>query len=176
MRGPILDVLAVFALSAALLGSSCNRPYNLTISTIDEIGPQSQAVIQISDAQVYARETLVNDRRTEIDYLTKLLSESATQQFHPQLRRDIRSVTSIAGQLSVAFDPAKGVTFDRAKQLGDIQQEINRTKLLAELEKERANLAALQQHGKTDSSRADRERPARRRRRDAARHSSLWSA
>src|SRR5258706_151118 len=43
------------------------------------------AAIQLSDPQLYARETLINDRRREQDFLSDLLDKSAGATFAPQL-------------------------------------------------------------------------------------------
>ena len=44
---------------------------------LDENGPAQEAAIAVSDPLLYARETLINDRREEYDYLTALLKDSA---------------------------------------------------------------------------------------------------
>jgi hypothetical protein len=132
-------------IAIGLTFTSCPKPFNMTMTDMDEKSPQQKAVIELSDPQVYARETLVNDRYAEIKYLKGLLEESKTLTFEPTLRRDVRSVAAVAAQLGLSFDPTKGIQFDRAKALSDIQQEIKLTRLQAELEQERAKLHALQE-------------------------------
>lgn len=135
---PLIVIVLIFA--------SCHKPFNLTIADMDEQNPQQKAVIELSDPQVYARETLVNDRYAEIKYLQGLLVESESQIFEPALRRDVRSIAAVSAQLGLSFDPTKGVESQRAKALSDIQQEINLTKLQAELVQEREKLRGLREH------------------------------
>src|SRR5262245_53364554 len=77
-RSSWLLILLIFTLTVAC---SRTKPFNLTLGTVDEASPQQDAAIQLSDAQVYARETMVNDRRNESKYLSKLLDDSPTLQF-----------------------------------------------------------------------------------------------
>jgi len=60
------------------------------------------AVITIGDPQVYARETLINDRRQEIDYLNALIKESETRDFAPQIVRDLRTLEQVRAVLKVS--------------------------------------------------------------------------
>lgn len=53
-----------------------------------EAGPLP-ARIQLSDPQIFARETLVNDRRREALHIETLIKDSPNQKFVPQLRREL---------------------------------------------------------------------------------------
>lgn len=65
---------------------------------VNEGEPPRAATIVVSDPQLYARETLINDRREEFEYLGKLLTESADRSkvtFSPQVIRDISVVSAL---------------------------------------------------------------------------------
>src|SRR5690606_21199139 len=64
---------------------------------------QADAAILIADPQVYARATLINDRRRESDYLQKLLENSESVTFTPQLVRDLRTIDALAISLGARF-------------------------------------------------------------------------
>jgi hypothetical protein len=81
---------------------SCQHPYALRLDAVDETHKEQKAVIQISDPQVYSRETLINDRRQEIEYLKRLLDESENKtDFEPQIVRDLRVIQTVKGQVSL---------------------------------------------------------------------------
>src|SRR5262245_4578169 len=66
-----------------------------------EESAQTQARIVFSYPQVFSRESLINDRLKEDQYLERLLTESVGAQFQPQLRRDLATISSIAAQLGI---------------------------------------------------------------------------
>ena len=71
---------------------------------LDESGPAREAAITVSDPLLYARETLINDRREEYEYLSKLLVDSADPskvQFAPQVMRDMSAITALNLKASV---------------------------------------------------------------------------
>jgi hypothetical protein len=89
----ILIALGVIAVLAAMvfLFSRREAPYSQAAPTYDERGPQQRAVIQLSDPQVYARETLLNDRLVESRYLADQLTQSATVPLKPQIKRELEA-------------------------------------------------------------------------------------
>lgn len=119
--------MLVFALSA------CETPYSLSIGDYDEEGSQKAAAIEVSDPQIYTRENLINDRRKEIARLTELLNDSKNQKFVPQLRRDLREISTFTGSLQASFNPALGAAAGRAEEQVALEEEIARANLRTEL-------------------------------------------
>jgi len=141
----IRSVVRISLVGATLfvLGScdAFKTPFGLQIQAINDVGPQHPAAISIGDPQIFKRETLVNDRLREVRLIKKLLEESSNitgakdfrRKFLPDLVRDTVTITSIATQLSAAFDPAKGKSFRRQDRLDNVQAKIDETKLQTKL-------------------------------------------
>jgi hypothetical protein len=113
-------------IGAAFLLASCNNnPYAVSVNEFNEREPQRPAAVQISDPHLYARETLLNDRRREVQYLRRLIDQSETVIFEPQLKRAISSVRALSGSLSATVDPLGGGQASRTAELERRQHEIN---------------------------------------------------
>ncbi len=131
-------------------------PYALSISDYNDSGTQRPAVIQIGDPQVFARESLINDRRSEADLIKKFLVQAdlefAKSEFKPEIRRQLESVRAIAAQLSVAVDPLMGSAVERSEALGELDQELEVLKRQIEIERRSQDLADLKSgvHQPTD--------------------------
>lgn len=78
----------------AMSGIPTARPY-AGIDGLDEKTEQTPAVIQIGDPQIYARETLINDRRREAAYLNDLIAESEDVDYVPELQRNLHSFSAL---------------------------------------------------------------------------------
>ncbi len=102
-------------------------PYALKVGSVDEDGPQTAAAITISDPKVFARETLINDRRQEVAYLQQVLADSRYAQFEPDISRNLRALTATQFTGAVSVDPAKGLA---ARQQTDINELQTRLQLL----------------------------------------------
>lgn len=147
-----MRIKALFALAQSLMVglsiliiTSCADNYRLKVNSLDYTGPQEKAVIQFSDPQLYKREALVNERRREREYLVELLEESKKQPFEPEFVRELELLSAFSGRLGVSFDPAKSIEFKRAKEIGDLEQEINVTRLQMQLAQVRRDLELLNQ-------------------------------
>ena len=68
--------------------ASCEKapPYSYSMGSVDTKSEQAPALIVISNPQIFARETLADDRRREAEYIEQLLMESKTAVFEPQLQ------------------------------------------------------------------------------------------
>jgi hypothetical protein len=110
----------------------------MSVQEFDESDPQSAAVIEISNPQIYTRENLINDRRKEIERLQELLDDSKNLTFVPQVRRDLREIAGFSASLQAAFNPAAGQIAQRASERADLEQQIALKNL-------RTNLAAAQE-------------------------------
>jgi hypothetical protein len=136
MMKKILLVIANILIALGL--TACQKPYHLALNNINETDPQAPATILLSHPQVMSRQTLINDRRTEVEYLENYLAKvtiptTETIQFGPQIKRDLRVLTSMAASLGISFDPAAGAAFERADQQDELRHQINVSKLEARL-------------------------------------------
>ena len=111
------------------------NPYaDFTVGEIDEEGDEAPAVILVGDPQVSSRESLINDRMREVDYLEKLIEASETEKFEPQLKRDLRLMQALAFQLGTSTNPSAGQSFSQKERLHRLRQELEIAKIQAELE------------------------------------------
>lgn len=124
------------ALGLGSLGFGCSTPYDLTISDINEEGPQRPAVIALSDPQLYTRERLLNDRDDEVAFLRAQLAQVDKLDYTPRLKRDIDTLLEVMAVLSLKFDPVAGADIRQ-------QAEINALRNEAEIEKLRILLEDL---------------------------------
>ncbi|HEV7694272.1 MAG TPA: hypothetical protein VGO52_25780 [Hyphomonadaceae bacterium] len=148
--------VCIATLVGGLAVASCSTPFSTAVSDYDMGKPQAPAVVVLSDPQVYARETLVNDRRDEIAYLKDVLERSQTVTFAPQLRRDLQTLTGFVGQLDLLKDPAAGLQFQRDRDEADQDDERrdleHRTAMVnAEAALVRANAALLEEQRKLEA-------------------------
>jgi hypothetical protein len=139
-----LDRAAVLAACATLLSACAPNYYNNRLTDIVYGGQQRDASIQVSDPQLYKRESLLNERREETEYLNDLLSKSRSVEFTPELARDIESVSALSAQLGLSFDPAAKLQFNRSVELSDLEQQIAVTKLQTQLAQLRRDLELTQ--------------------------------
>gem|GEM_PF-3237768 len=141
-----LPVLLLAGLLGATLLAGCTffkfKP--LTVDDVDEDSPQSPAAITLSDPQIYSRETLVNDRRREADYLKDLIEGSKDAVFEPQIRRDLRLLTSTVVALRAAYDPLAGRQAGRKDELAELQQKTEVAQQLKALAEARVALEEAQ--------------------------------
>lgn len=152
MRGLRSRAWRPLAAMAALSATSCGgNPYALSLDSISERAPlfgerDIPAAIEVSPPQIYARETLINDRRKERDYLDNLLSLSADPakvRFDPQLRRELTELTSIGLALSGSYDPASVNTYTNQRRLDEIEgrrAQLEKQLEIRRLEQQIANL------------------------------------
>lgn len=140
-RLPIVLLACVLPISGCVNGGY----FDSSITRLDYSAKQDPASIQVSDAQLYKRENLINERREEQEYLADLLAKSRTVEFAPQLMRDLEMVSSLSVQLGLSFDSSSKLQLERASQLSDLEQQIAVTKLQTQLAQLRRDLDLLQQ-------------------------------
>jgi hypothetical protein len=130
----IAMVFTIVVTSSLLLSCEPGRtPFSLNIFKFNEQGPQQPAAITVSDPQIYARETLINDRIRERKLLRALLTESEKLDFRkevsqPALIRDLETLEAFKAAVDVNFDPTKGRAVSRAEQQADLQNQIDAVK------------------------------------------------
>lgn len=115
--------IPTFALSIVL--ASCSTPFAAGVNDYDFTQNQEKASVLFSDPQVYSRETLVNDRRIEIQFLNDQLKASEKATFAPQLKRDLQTLSTFVSQLDLNSDPAAGNQYSRDQQKADLQQQVD---------------------------------------------------
>jgi len=150
-----LSVIFVLGLTVFLSGCQNNKPYTLTVNKINETGPQAQAVITLSDPQIYQRETLINDRLREAKLIKKLLAESEQignyaetedfdfrARFSPQISRDIQTYSALSIGLRAGFNQQEKQANSRQQELDDLDHQIalaQKRKVLEDLLKDDDN-------------------------------------
>ena len=130
----------------SLSGCSFSRaPFaNINADSIDESSPQTPARIRLSPPQVFTRGQLINDRLREASFLNDQLNRSATDALGSSLSRDLQTISALSSQLSLTFDPAAKLNFQRQNQLADMQQQIDLVQLQGQLATLKNQLQALQ--------------------------------
>lgn len=129
----------LLAFAAVLACAGCSLlsqdPYSeLEIGDVDRPEEETQAAIVVGDPQVIMRETLINDRLRETAFLDVLIERSESEDFGPQILRDLAVVETMAVQLGISFNPAAGRAFERSEEIASLQTEIELLKLRNELE------------------------------------------
>ena len=114
------------------------------MESIDEKSPQTPARIRLSPPQVFTREHLINDRRIEDGFLKEQLDKSKTATLGSSLARDLQTISALSAQLSISFDPAAKLNFQKQTQLADLQQQIDVVQLQGQLLTLQNQLQALQ--------------------------------
>ena len=132
----ISRITGVFTASVAMcvVVAGCGNPYALKVNSIDYSRVPIAGSIKVTDAKLYRREALIDERRDEVAYLRKLLEDSKTQQFSPAVTRELQSVVTLAASLGASVDPAAGLNYRRTRDTSDIQQEIAVMKLQLQLD------------------------------------------
>lgn len=143
--GSVANVRTSTAVAALLVLSACgtklaNEIFSQSVDDVVVSDKWEKANINIGDAQVFTRATLLNDRRRERQFIGELIADSRNQNFEPQLQRDLRTLSITTGQLGVSFDPAARANFRRNEEISELQHEINKRRLNAEI----ARLARLE--------------------------------
>lgn len=131
MNWSIQRVAVAYALFF-LGGCGAVSPYK--VESVDYADPQSKAAILLSDPQVYARASLINDRRHETEYLQQLLDNSQPKpdgtsvvKFSPQIIRDLKTVDALSASLGLSV----GKTLNTSAT--DLSDQIQVAKLQAQL-------------------------------------------
>lgn len=124
-------------------------PYGLSVGTINETAPARHAAILMSDPQIYARETLLNDRLRESKYLADALKRSETVPFEPTIRRELRTLQEFAASFRAGVDTGAARDFERQNEIRDLRQQSEIAKLQADIEYSRRQMDAIRGSGVT---------------------------
>jgi hypothetical protein len=141
-------LLSYAFITLLLLLSGCSlfkKPFaSVSADSIDESSPQRPARIRLSPPQVFTRGQLINDRLREAGFLNDQLTNSASAVLGTSLARDLQTISALSAQLSISFDPATKINFQRQNQLADLQQQIDVVQLQGQLLTLKNQLQALQ--------------------------------
>ncbi len=118
LRGLGIPLLCLVVLTG------CPASSHFVVEEINYKGTTAPAAILIGDPQVYARASLINDRRQETEYLQQLLANSAVKadgstnvHFSPQIVRDLKTVDALSASL--------GVNVGRGASNSDISSQVD---------------------------------------------------
>ncbi len=147
----------LFGCALAGLGLGACGPDPYTLERIDYDGDQRPAAIMLGDPQVYSRETLINDRRSEVEFLEQLLKETEINaeelktktpdfrtKFQPQVLSEIRSIEALSTALGVTFDPSQGADAQRRSRIADLETELAAKNLEIEIARREKILEGVQ--------------------------------
>ncbi len=128
-------IRVLFILFTALVLSGCEppKPLDLTLGTVGEPEQQIPATIVFGSAEVFSRETLINDRNTELAFIEKELEDSVGAEFESDLRRDLQSVRSLAITTAIGFNPSAADRAQREDDLLALQQQVTAQNLQNQL-------------------------------------------
>jgi len=136
--------------------SGCASPFAQKL-TYDPAEYNAAGSISISDAKVYSRQALVEERRKDLAWLDGLIDGSKDEQFEAEIVREVEQITAFAAALGLKVDPAAGLNYRRDKETGDIQQELDVLKLQLQLDqlKRDAELMRAKLPAQTDAVNPD---------------------
>lgn len=154
MRRALLGWTLSGVVIGALPACSSIQPYIL--ERIDYSKTQQPALILVGDPKVYSRETLINDRRAEEEFLQELLKETMIDaaeikkatpdfrsRFEPQLLSEIRSIEALTTALGVSFDPSQGAAAQRDNRLASLQAELAAKQIETDIARQEKVLEAV---------------------------------
>jgi len=112
--------------------ASCKTPYAQRLTEIDWTGSPLVGKISVSQPKLYRRESLINERRDEVEWIKRQLD--TTQTFGPEIQRELEQITAFAAAIGLDFDPAGGAEYRRDAETGEIRHQINVLQLQLQLD------------------------------------------
>ncbi|OYU14446.1 MAG: hypothetical protein CFE37_10640 [Alphaproteobacteria bacterium PA4] len=115
--------------------SGCGAPFGDKLA-IDYEKKQIAGSIMVSDAKLYRREALINERRREVNYIDTLMAETEKVDFAitPDIIREVEIIQSLALSAGISFDPAAGLSYRDSSSNAAIQQKITALGLQMQLD------------------------------------------
>ncbi|MDB5576430.1 MAG: hypothetical protein JWR80_1606 [Bradyrhizobium sp.] len=129
----------VFALYLAPPLAGCSTPFAGSTG-MDWSGKPRPGTISVSDPKEFRREALINERAHDVEWYDKLLEDSKTIDFKPEIAREVETIVAITAALGLSFDPSAALSYRRSKETGDLQQQIDVMKLQVQLEQLRRDI------------------------------------
>lgn len=128
-----LDLVIRILLGASAL-SGCAGTFNQSLR-YDAGVANAPGTITLSDPKLYRSESLINERADEVAWIDGLIADSRSKVvFKPDLIRELEQITAFSASLGLRFDPAAALNYRRARETGDVQQDIDVLKLQLQLE------------------------------------------
>lgn len=124
---------AVFA-GLALILASCKTPFSDKLTQIDWTGAPLAGTISVSQPKMYRRESLINERRLDAEWIGGLFRDFSKVEFQPEMVRELEQITTFAAALGLNFDPARGAEYRRESETDAIRHEIDVVKLRLQLD------------------------------------------
>ncbi|MCO6414081.1 MAG: hypothetical protein J5I92_15185 [Thiogranum sp.] len=126
----------LFVCASVLSLNGCPRPYAVRVADINEdrfskTSRDHFADVQMSYPTIFARETLINDRRDEDTYLHQKLQESKDVRFESELRRELLNISALSARLGLAYDESAREQYLQELALSRSAQQLNLTRLRA---------------------------------------------
>jgi hypothetical protein len=153
-----VKALTLFAvLLSPMIVSSCATPFGGSSTRIDWEAPPRAGTITVSDPKMYRRESLIDERRKDLEWIDGLIDGSKTVPFKPEILREIETVSAVSAALGLKFDPASALSYNRSNGTGELQQQIDVMKLQLQLDqlKRDADLVRAKFESQTDPVNAD---------------------
>lgn len=122
---PTLPAVAMFG---------CSTPFSGDSNAIDWEAETRKGTIAVSDPKLYRREALIDERRKDVEWIDKLIEESKTVEFKPEILREIETISAFSAALGLKFDPAAAVSYKNAGETGELKQQIDTLKLQLQLD------------------------------------------
>lgn len=115
--------------------TACATPYGDNLA-IDYGRKQILGSITVSDAKLYRREALINERRREVRYIDSLLANTEKDGFiiGPEIDREVEVIRALALNGGLSFDPAVGKSNRNTGETAAIQQQIDTLTLQMQLD------------------------------------------
>lgn len=138
---PLVGLMAAVLSATGLAGCAGHGSIDY-----DNAVRSAPGTITISDAKVFSREMLINERAADIAWIDRLItaSEDPTKvSFKPTLIREMEEIAAFSATLGVRYDPAAAVTYRRANETGDIQHQIDVLKAQIQLEQLRRDIEII---------------------------------
>ena len=126
--------LLLLALPAVVVMFSCTTPFDGRTTAIDWDARTRPGTISVSDPKLYRREALIDERRKDVEWIDKLIEESKTVEFKPEILREIETIAAISAALGLKFDPSAAVSYQRSNETGELKQQIDTMKLQLQLD------------------------------------------
>ncbi|OEU67280.1 MAG: hypothetical protein BA863_07595 [Desulfovibrio sp. S3730MH75] len=130
----LLNITAAFAFICLLTG--CPKPIAKNVVYDSKIHNAS-GTITLSDPKLYSREALISERAKDIKWIDALIENSENPdkvKFTPGLVLEVEQITAMAAAIGLKFDPAAALQYNRDKETGDTQHEIEVLQLQLQLD------------------------------------------
>lgn len=114
--------------------AACKTPFSNRLTEIDWAGSPAAGKITVSQPKMYRRESLINERRNDAEWIGAMLRNFSSITFQPEMYRELEQITTFAAAIGLNFDPARGAQYQRETETGAIQHRIDVLNLQLQLD------------------------------------------